>query len=106
MTCKREAAEIGAALQTLKGHSSPVNSVAFSSDNKQFVSDSGDNTVWLWDATTGAALQMLEGHSDWVSSIAFSAYGKLLSTLHVFNNCLVKGTTNILWLLSRPHSID
>jgi len=78
----------GAALQTLKGHSGWVNSVAFSPDGKQIVSGSA----------IGAALQTLEGHSDWVRSVAFSPDGNLLSTLYVYHYWVVEGKANILWL--------
>jgi WD40 repeat protein len=69
---------IGAALQTLKGHSGRVSSVAFSPDSKLAMSGSDDKTIRLWETMTGAAVQTLEGHSSRVSSVAFSPDGKLV----------------------------
>ncbi|KAF2682496.1 HET-domain-containing protein [Lentithecium fluviatile CBS 122367] len=50
-----------ACLQTLEGHSSSVNSVAFSHDSARLASGSDDNTVKIWDASSGACLSTLKG---------------------------------------------
>ncbi|CAG8145799.1 unnamed protein product [Penicillium olsonii] len=78
-----------AELQTLEGHISAVNAVAFSPDSRFLASCSGlmantvyskDNVIQLWDAASGALRQTLEGHSNMVTSLAFSPKGVLLAS--------------------------
>jgi dipeptidyl aminopeptidase/acylaminoacyl peptidase len=69
----------GKEIQTLKGHSAGVNSVAFSPDGKTIVTGSGDNTVKLWNLE-GKEIQTLKGHSSSVNSVAFSPDGKTIAT--------------------------
>ena len=67
-------------LETLKGHSYGVLSVAYSPDGTKIISGSGDETVKIWDANTGKCLKTLEGHSNTVQSLAYSPDGtKIIS---------------------------
>ena len=64
----------------LKGHTSLVNSVAFSPDGKTLASASCDETIKLWDVATGKEQATLKGHMDAVWSVAFSPDGKTLAS--------------------------
>ncbi|KAK4182018.1 hypothetical protein QBC35DRAFT_421424, partial [Podospora australis] len=66
--------------QTLEGHGSWVQSVAFSPDSKWVASGSDDNTIKIWDAATGTCMQTLEGHGGWVLSVAFSPDSKWVAS--------------------------
>ncbi|KAH8782071.1 hypothetical protein BGZ57DRAFT_926059 [Hyaloscypha finlandica] len=78
----------GSCLQTLEGHGSWVDSVAFSHDSKLVASASNDCMVKIWDTATGQCMQTLEGHLDWVSSAAFSHDSKLVASAS--SDCMVK----------------
>ena len=65
----------GELLSKLQGHSSFVNSIAFSPYSNRIVSAFRDQPVRLWDSKTGEQLTELQGHTSFVSSVAFSSDG-------------------------------
>ncbi|SPO01196.1 uncharacterized protein DNG_03943 [Cephalotrichum gorgonifer] len=67
-------------MQTLEGHSRPVESVAFSPDGRQIASGSFDRTIKVWDRKSGACTQTLKGHGHWVHSVAFSPDGRQIAS--------------------------
>jgi WD40 repeat protein len=67
-------------IRTLEGHTSGVNSVAFSPDGKLLASGSTDWTIKLWEVATGSPVRTLYGHTWVVNSVAFSPDGRLLAS--------------------------
>ena len=67
-------------LQTLRGHSSNVCSVAFSPDGPRIVTGSLDGTAKVWEAASGKELLTLNGHTPHVHSVAFSPDGQRIVT--------------------------
>jgi len=68
------AADSGAQLRTLEGHTDWVRSVAWSPDGITLASGSY-GTIILWKADSGAQLRRQEGHTEWVESVAWSPDG-------------------------------
>ena len=65
---------------TFRGHTGPVNSVAFSADGKRIATGSTDRTVKVWDAASGQELHAIKGHTSPVNSVVFSPDGKRIAT--------------------------
>ena len=70
----------GKQLNTLKGHTEIVNTLAFSPDGKTLVSGSRDDTLRIWDPNSGRMLRKLSGHSNDIKSVVFSHDGKMLAS--------------------------
>jgi WD40 repeat protein len=72
--------EGGAELQTLKGITDEVQSVAFSPDQETLAIGNTDGTIKLWNWQTGELKTTLTGHADAVSSLAISPDGQTLAS--------------------------
>ncbi len=65
----------------LKGHTSGINSIAYSSDGQYVVSASDDKTVRVWDAKTGMQIgNPLTGHTQIVTFAVFSPDGRQIAS--------------------------
>ncbi|KAG8938414.1 hypothetical protein FRC03_007280, partial [Tulasnella sp. 419] len=87
-------ATTGTLVNTLKGHTSYVTSVAFSHDSSKIVSGSYDQTVCIWDATTGTLINTLKGHTSGVKSVAFAHHDSFIISHDFCGHCLCWRTDN------------
>lgn len=65
---------------TLKGHSSDVNSVAFSPDGQFLATGSDDKTIKIWNLKTRQKIHTLNRHSGWIWAVAIAPDGKTLAS--------------------------
>ena len=66
-------------LQTLRGHTKGVLSVAWSPDGQTLASGSIDRTIKLW-GCDGKLIKTLYGHTSWVNCVAWSPNGQTLAS--------------------------
>lgn len=66
-------------VSTLKGHSSSINSIAFSCDGK-LASGSADRSVKFWDLESNRSLCTFSGHSGLIDAVAFSPNGRFVAS--------------------------
>jgi uncharacterized Zn finger protein (UPF0148 family) len=76
----RQAEEVWRELQTLKGHTNRVTSVAYSPDGRRIASGAWDKTIKIWDTESGQVLQTLKGHTNWVDSVVYSPDGRRIAS--------------------------
>jgi serine/threonine protein kinase len=63
-------------LRTLRGHTGPVRSIAYSPDGRTLASGGDDGTVTLWDAAASRVVRILRGHARGaIDAVAFSPDG-------------------------------
>jgi WD40 repeat protein len=66
---------------TYKGHSMPVDAVAWSPDGKRIASSGFlDQTVQVWNAIDGGQVSTYQGHSEAVYAVAWSPDGKRIAS--------------------------
>ena len=63
----------------LEGHTSKINSVAFSPDGSTLASGSNDKTIRLWDTVTGKHKQTLVEHTEDINDVAFSPNERIIA---------------------------
>lgn len=88
----------GKEIASLKGHASPVRTLAFSSDGKTLASGGDDNFIKLWDSAAGKERTTLPGQAT-TTSLAFSPDGKILASSH--SNGFLK-----LWEVSSGNEVS
>ncbi|KAG1773763.1 hypothetical protein EDD22DRAFT_965056 [Suillus occidentalis] len=67
-------------IATLEGHTSWVNAISLSHNNRLLASASNDNTARVWNLNTNLQVGTPLQHKYWVYSAAFSANGRVLVT--------------------------
>ena len=77
----------GAAIKTLAGHKSPVNTVAFSPDNTRLLSGAVDGTYHIWTIADGkyVAPKLEMAKPSKITAATWTTGGKLLVTAHEDN---------------------
>src|SRR5262249_5709362 len=70
----------GVEKELLKGHTGPVQCLAFHPRSRLLASGSWDKTIRLWDLAKGERVDTRVGHADHVRSLAFDARGGQLAS--------------------------
>ena len=82
----------------IEGHTTPVNSVAFSPNGNYIVSGADDHTICIMERTGAAAVRSLEGHTNRVDAVAVFPDGK-----HVLSGSYDQSVQ--IWDIESGHSV-
>jgi WD40 repeat protein len=87
----------------LKGYSSKVNCIAFSTNGNYLASGSDDKIIKLWNIETNKNVGILRGHHKCITSLAFSPDSRYLVSSS--SDCRVK-LWNVMELIEVKTFID
>ncbi|KIK39418.1 hypothetical protein CY34DRAFT_89233 [Suillus luteus UH-Slu-Lm8-n1] len=89
----------GELIITLKGHTDPVNHLAWTLDGKTLISGSDDHSIRTWNTSTWTQIAVLQGHTNIVYAIAISPNNRILASASADN-------TTRLWNLDNSKPIS
>jgi len=92
-------AKTGKLVATLKGHTSTVRSLAWTTDGKTLISGSFDYSIRTWNTTKWEQIAILVEHTDRVLALAISPNGRILASTSLDN-------TTRLWNLDNGKPIS
>lgn len=69
----------------LTEHTSNIDSIAMSPDDKLIASTSGDNTIRFWNVETGKHQRVLTEDARYCDNLTFSPDGKILAGISIYN---------------------
>ncbi|MCA9981416.1 MAG: WD40 repeat domain-containing protein, partial [Anaerolineales bacterium] len=76
-------------VRVLDGHTTEVNSIAFSPDGTLLASGDDAGRIILWRVATGENLGTLAGHANWILSLDFHPEGQILASASRDNTILL-----------------
>ena len=77
-TIERRDIRSGSVLETMRGHSSPVQVMAFAPNEVTMASGAQDGSIFIWDMDDNSILQRINAHAGSITGLQFSTDGTLL----------------------------